>query len=219
MRRVPQPPPRALQAVLWDFGGVITASPFEAFARYEQDNNLPAGFIRKLNATNPDRNAWARLERSEVSVDEFVVLFEAEAEAAGAKVDAAELLGLIRGEIRPEMVEAVRRCHDRLKTALLTNNFVVPGGEAQEGYQELLAHFDVVVESSSVGHRKPDPRFYEIALEALAVEPEEAVFLDDLGINLKPARALGMRTIKVVEPDRALRELEELVGFPLSDGN
>ena len=75
--------------------------------------------------------------------------------------------------------------------------------------------FDVVVESSKAGCRKPDPRFYEIACEELGIEPSQAVFLDDLGINLKPARAMGMTTIKVTDPGEALRELEAVVGMVL----
>jgi putative hydrolase of the HAD superfamily len=208
-----------VRAVLFDFGGVILTSPFEAFARYEADNGLPAGFLRGLNATNPDANAWARLERNEVDLAGFAELFEAEARAAGHAVDGRAVLALLGGELRPAMVEALRRCHDRLKTALVTNNFV-PGGAAPGGGRagpmaELLSHFDVIVESSRVGVRKPDPAIYRLVCDELGVEPDEAVFLDDLGINLKPARAMGMTTIKVVDPDEAIAELEGVVGFPL----
>lgn len=198
---------------MWDFGGVLTTSPFEAFAAYERDHGLPADFIRGLNATNPDTNAWAGLERGHLDLDAFALEFEAEAGAAGAALDAKALLGLLRGDLRPEMVEALRRCHERLKTGLLTNNFI--SAEDGLGYAPVLQHFDVVVESARTGHRKPEPEFYRIACELLAIEPEEAVFLDDLGVNLKPARAMGMRTIKVVDPEAALKELEDVVGFPL----
>jgi putative hydrolase of the HAD superfamily len=156
-----------------------------------------------------------------VSIEEFCELFEAEARAAGGELDARDVLGRLRGHIRPEMVEAVRRCREHLKTACLTNNFVAPDAAHPEGrmdpesFEGVLELFDVVVESSKAGCRKPDPRFYEIACEALDIEPHEAVFLDDLGINLKPARAMGMTTIKVVDPADALAELERVVGFPL----
>lgn len=210
---VPDVVPNVVAAVLWDFGGVLTTSPFTAFSRYEADHGLPPGFIRELNATNPDSNAWARLERSEVTAAEFAELFEAEAAAAGASLDAAAVLLALKGELLPEMVEAVRRCHEQLKTGLLTNNFV--SREEHGSRDEVLEHFDVVVESSKVGCRKPDPRFYEIACEALGVGPEQAVFLDDLGVNLKPAQAMGMHTIKVVSPEQALADLEAVVGFPL----
>ena len=205
-----------IRAVLWDFGGVISSSPFEAFGHYEQRNGLPSGFIRGLNATNPDSNAWALLERSEVGFDEFCALFESEAQAAGHRLDAREVMALLAGEIRPAMVEAVRRCQQRLKTALLTNNFVgFDSGDRSPQVAPIFELFDVIIESSQVGVRKPDPRFYEMACKELAVEPSEAVFLDDLGINLKPARAMGMTTIKVADPDQALAELEVAVGFPV----
>ncbi|HLT70546.1 MAG TPA: HAD-IA family hydrolase [Acidimicrobiales bacterium] len=212
-----------VRAVIFDFGGVITTSPFEAFARYEADNGLPDGFIRRLNATNPDDNAWARLERNEVDLDGFVELFEAEAEAAGHRVDGRAVLSLLSGELRPSMVEALRRCRARLRTAIVTNNFLV-GDAAADGaprggpMAEVLDHVDVLVESSRVGLRKPDPAIYRLVCDELGVEPVEAVFLDDLGVNLKPARAMGMTTIKVVDPEEALAELERVVGFPLRAG-
>lgn len=207
-----------IRAALFDFGGVILSSPFEAFARYEEANGLPSGFIRSLNASNPDANAWARLERGDVGFDEFCELFEKEAEAAGGTLDARDVMGLLGGELRPAMVEAVRTCRSRLKTACLTNNFVRDvsgGGQERDERLQVLDLFDVVVESSKVGVRKPDPRFYEIACDLLGIAASEAVFLDDLGVNLKPARALGMHTIKVDDPDVALAELEAAVGFPL----
>ena len=203
-----------VKGVLWDFGGVLSTSPFDAFSAYEAENGLDPGFIRRINSTNPDTNAWAQLERSEVALEEFVLLFEAEALAAGSKVDGAALLGCLETELRPAMIEAVRRCRQHLKTALLTNNFRTGSGSMWQGIPEL---FDVIVESSQVGYRKPDPHFYAIALEMLEIAPDEAVFLDDLGINLKPARALGMQTIKVTDPTEALMDLEALVGIPLRD--
>jgi putative hydrolase of the HAD superfamily len=202
--------------VLFDLGGVILSSPFDAFARYERDRGLPHGFLRAVNATDPDTNAWARLERSELDLDGFAAAFERESAALGHAVPGWDVLALLAGDVRPAMVEAVRRCSTRYATALLTNNVagMVATGE-QGGLAELLELFDVVVESSVVGVRKPDPAFYELACDRLGIEPSEAVFLDDLGINLKPARAMGMATIKVGDPDDALAELEALVGIPL----
>ena len=207
----------AIRAVFFDFGGVILTSPFDAFARYESENGLPEGTIRTLNATNPDSNAWAKLERSEVTMEEFCTLFEDEARAAGHVVDARRVLVLLSGELRPAMVEALRRCSERLITAMLTNNFVMGDGAVDRAGEmaEVMALFHHVIESSKVGVRKPDPRFYEMACEMCGVEPSEAVFLDDLGINLKPAKAMGMTTIKVIDPGRALEDLEAVVGFPL----
>jgi putative hydrolase of the HAD superfamily len=206
-----------ISAVLFDFGGVILTSPFEAFAAYEQRAGLPEGFIRTVNSTDPDTNAWARFERSEVDLDEFVDLFEAEARALGHPVDGVEVIGCLMGELRPSMVEAVRRCGERHATALVTNNIVSGRDSWSSGgsFAEILDLFDVVVESSVVGCRKPEQRFYEITLERLGVEASEAVLLDDLGINLKPARAMGMTTIKVEDPERAIDELEGVLGIPL----
>ena len=219
--------PAVIRAVLFDFGGVVLSSPFDAFARYEQENGLPADLIRTINATNPHDNAWAHLERSDVSLEEFVALFEAEALERGHRVDGWKILDLLHGQIRPAMVRAIRRCKEEgLLTACLTNNFVSAQGVGsgvgshdparQQALDEVMALFDQVVESSRVGVRKPEPRFYQIALELLGIDASEAVFLDDLGINLKPAKAMGMTTIKVVDPEQALRELEAATGISLT---
>ncbi|WP_421119537.1 HAD-IA family hydrolase [Aquihabitans daechungensis] len=204
----------SIAAVLFDFGGVITTSPFEAFARYEEQHALPSDFLRSVNATDPDTNAWARLERNEIELADFDAAFAQESERLGHRVAGADVLGLLSGDLRPEFVRAVEIIGRRTKTALLTNNVVGmdPSGEIAQ----VLAHFDVVIESSVVGIRKPDPAFYELACERLGIEADEAVFLDDLGINLKPARALGMRTIKVTDPATALAELESILGYPLT---
>lgn len=208
-----------IRAAFFDFGGVILSSPFEAFNRFEESRGLPADFIRTINSTNPDVNAWARFERSEVTFDEFCDLFEAECREQGHAVAARELMPLLAGEIRPAMVEAVRRCRERLVTACLTNNWVsfddFPADGRAGGRDDALALFDHVIESSKAGVRKPDPRFYELACSTCGVEPHEAVFLDDLGVNLKPAAAMGMTTIKVVDPADALAQLEQVVGFPI----
>ena len=209
----------AIRAAFFDFGGVILSSPFEAFNHFEERNALPRDFIRTINSTNPDTNAWARFERSDVAFDEFCDLFEAECREQGYDVAARELMPLLAGEIRPAMVEAVRRCRERLTTACLTNNWVsfddFPETGRADGRDAVLSLFDHIVESSKVGVRKPDPRFYEIACEWAQVAPREVVFLDDLGVNLKPAKAMGMTTIKVGDPAAALQELEQVVGFSL----
>lgn len=213
--------PEPVTAVFWDFGGVILSSPFEAFRGYEQRSGLPEGLIRKINATDPDRNAWAKFERSDVSFEQFCHLFESEALALGHTVDAREIMGLLHGEIRPTMVEALRRCKTAgLKVACLTNNVRSsdsPGveGETRTDVTEVMAMFDHVTESRHAGVRKPEVTFYEMACAAIGVRPTQVVFLDDLGINLKPAAAMGMRTIKVGDPDAALAELEQHLGLVL----
>ncbi|MBS0222615.1 MAG: HAD-IA family hydrolase [Proteobacteria bacterium] len=210
------------KAILWDFGGVILTSPFEAFRRYEREIGLPEDFIRSLNARNPDANAWARMERSDVSLEEFVHLFEAEALDAGHKIDGWRVLKAISGDIRPQMVEALRRCKATFRVACITNNMKSGEGPAMArspdkaaAVAEVMTLFEHVIESSRLGMRKPDPRVYRHACDLLGVEPADCVYLDDLGINLKPARALGMRTIKVGDPDLAIAELEAIVGIPL----
>ncbi len=211
------------RAVLWDFGGVILTSPFEAFRTYEREAGLPEDFIRMLNARNPNANAWAKMERSEVSLDDFVTLFEAEAAALGQKVDGWRVLQSLSGDIRPQMVEALRRCKQQsFRVACITNNMKHGEGpgmsrtpEKARAIAEIMMLFEHVVESSKLGWRKPDPRIYRHACDLLGVAPEHCIYLDDLGINLKPARAMGMRTIKVTDPDQALDELEAMVGIPL----
>ena len=216
---------RNFDAVIWDFGGVITSSPFEAFAQFETANELPRDFIRSINATNPDTNAWALFERSEIDADAFDAAFQAEATARGHSVRGAEVLALLAGDIRPEMVAVLQRLIDEdYKIGCITNNVKTGSGAgmvrsmekaaAVEAVMELFSH---VIESSKVGIRKPDPEIYKMACAALDVAPERAVFLDDLGINLKPARALGMATIKVSGAEQAISELETLLGHPLRD--
>ncbi len=209
-------------AVLWDFGGVILSSPFDAFNRYEAEAGLPKDFLRALNARNPDTNAWAKMERSEVSLQGFVDLFEEEARLQGQRVEGWKILQALSGDIRPQMVEALRRCKATFRVACITNNMKAGEGpgmarspEKAKAVAEILSLFEHVIESSKVGLRKPDPRIYQHACDLLGVPPDRCIYLDDLGINLKPARALGMRTVKVVDPDAAIDELQAMVGIPL----
>jgi putative hydrolase of the HAD superfamily len=203
-----------LRAVMFDFGGVISTSPFEAFAHLESERGLPAGFIRTVNSTNPDHNAWARLERSEIDLDAFAESWAAEARALGHDLDGRLVLERLAGEIRPRMVSAIERCRESgYKTACLTNNFLSEERAVSREVARVYELFDAVLESRVLGVRKPDPRFYELACETLGVRPEESVFLDDLGVNLKPARGLGIHTIKVTDPDAALDELGSLLGL------
>ena len=211
------------EAVLWDFGGVILSSPFEAFNHYEERAGLPRDFIRSVNATNPHTNAWARLERTEITPDEFDDAFHEDATALGHGVRGAEVLALLAGEVRPEMVRALDRVKEAgYRTACLTNNVVnrvIEGAEEADPraveIAAIMARFDVIVESSKVGVRKPEPRFYEIACELLDVDPGVCVFLDDLGINLKPAAAMGMATVKVLSAEQAIADLEQLLEISL----
>jgi putative hydrolase of the HAD superfamily len=212
----------AIRAVLWDFGGVLTDSPFEAFRRFERSRGLPEDFLRRVNATNPDSNAWARFERSELSLVQFDAEFAEETTTAGHCVRGTDVMKLLYGAVRPAMVEALRRVGEHYTTACLTNNVNTGEGhglptsdERAEEIVRILSMFDHVIESRKVGVRKPEPRFYELALAQLAIDPREAVYLDDLGINLKPARAMGMTTIKVDSAPQALAELEDVLRLAL----
>src|SRR5581483_2488063 len=205
------------EAVIWDFGGVLTSSPFEAFARFEMERGLPAGIIRRTNALNHLENAWAKFERAEVDIDTFDELFAAESRALGAEVRGRDVLPLLAGDLRPEMVGALKAIKARFKTGCITNNLPAnamgSGGGRMLYIAEVMALFDHIIESAKMGLRKPDPRIYRMMTEALDVDPERCIYLDDLGVNLKPAREMGMTTIKVVSGPQALGELEAATGL------
>jgi len=212
-----------IRAVFWDFGGVITTSPFDSFNIYEESQNLPKDLIRTINSTDPDNNAWAKLERSEIDQEEFDSLFEVESRQFGHPVPGKQVLALLKGQIRPEMVKALREIKDKLIQGCLTNNIQSTEGQELETdnaaisgtHQEIMGLFDFVFESSKENVRKPDPKFYQLACKRGKVNPNEVIFLDDLGINLKPAKALGMKTIKVVRAEDALQDLQDLLDFPI----
>ena len=216
-------PNSSISAVLWDFGGVMTESPFPAFRRFEQERGLPVDFLRGLNARNHDHNAWARFERSELSPHEFDEAFAAETRSAGYEVRGLDVIDLIYGEVRPAMVAALRTCKRHFTNACVTNNVAAgPGrgferdpGRARE-WKGILDLFDIVIESSKIGVRKPETRFFELACEQIGIAAPHAVYLDDLGSNLKPARAMGMHTIKVGDPAIALAELESVLEIRLT---
>jgi putative hydrolase of the HAD superfamily len=208
-----------IEAVIFDFGGVLTTSPFEAFARYESERGLPADIIRRTNAANHLENAWAKFERAEVDLDAFDGLFAAESLAFGAEVRGRDVLPLLSGDLRPEMVEALRRIKAWFKTGCITNNLpnnAIGSASGRTLYvAEVMALFDHVIESANMGLRKPDPRIYRMMVEALGVDPKNCVYLDDLGVNLKPARDMGMTTIKVLSGPQAIAELEAATGLVL----
>jgi len=215
----------AVEAVIWDFGGVFTTSPFEAFNRYEAAHGIPKDLIRTVNATNPLENAWALFERAEIDRSGFDMKFLEESTALGHPVRGADVLPLLSGDVRPRMVEALKLCKRHFKVACITNNMAQGHGPGMAASPEgasrsagIMALFDVIVESSKAGIRKPDPRIYQIACDQLGVAPSVCVYLDDLGINCKPAAELGMKAIKVVTEAQALGDLAAATGldFPLA---
>lgn len=209
-----------IEAVIWDFGGVITTSPFEAFARFEKEHGLPIDIIRRTNAANHLENAWAKFERAEISAETFDDLFAEESQALGVAVRGRDVLPLLSGDLRPEMVEALRRVKEKFKTGCITNNLPANSIGSNAGRSlyiaEVMVLFDHVIESARIGLRKPDPRIYKMMTEALNVDPKACVYLDDLGVNLKPAREMGMTTIKVVSAEQAIRDLHAATGLALS---
>ncbi len=210
----------AIEAVIWDFGGVFTTSPFEAFNRFEQANGLPRDLIRGINAANPDDNAWARFERAQIDADGFDREFLAESTARGHPVRGAAVLPLLSGDVRPAMVAALKLCKQHFKVGCITNNMAQGHGAGMQATREgamrtgeIMRLFDQVIESSKAGVRKPDPRIYQMMCERLAVSPGACVYLDDLGVNCKPAAALGMTAIKVVSERQALTDLARVTGL------
>lgn len=209
-----------IEAVIWDFGGVFTTSPFEAFRRYEAQTGLPQDFIRRVNAADPDANAWALFERNEIDAAAFDVMFLEESARLGHALRGAEVLPLLSGDIRPRVVAALKACKARFKVGCITNNVVTGHGTGMSGstekaraMAEIFSQFEVVIESSKVGVRKPDPRIYRMMCQALNVAPQACVYLDDLGVNCKPAAALGMTAIKVSTEDQALEDLAAATGL------
>lgn len=208
------------KAVLWDFGGVITTSPFDNFNRYEAARGLPLNFIRGVNAINHHDNAWAKFESSRCTVEEFDYLFAAETAAAGHEIRGSEVIGLLGGDVRPRMVKVLTRCKQDYRVACLTNNANAGQGtgmsstdQQAEDVKAVMKLFDIIIESSKEGIRKPDPRIYQMACERIGVAPASVVYLDDLGINLKPARDMGMTTIKVTSEQQAIDDLSRILAI------
>ena len=207
-------------SIFWDFGGVITSSPFEAFNLFEKENNIPLDFIRKVNSTNPFNNAWAQLEESKISLKEFDLLFAKESKQLGREILGREVLSLLQGTIRPRIVAAIKKFKELgFLQACLTNNFdsgdrdISALDDKNDERLKIMDLFDFVIESKEVGVRKPSDEFYKLALTITKAIPEKTIFLDDLGINLKPAKLLKISTIKVVSEQQALDELSDLTGI------
>lgn len=202
------------RAVIFDIGGVVVGSPLHAIAEFERAHDLPAGWINRHIAQSGSQGAWARLERGELTLQQFTSVFEQECLSAGQNIDASALMAAVRASTlpRPEMIRAIERIRSSgLRTGAITNNWIDEGSSVDA----LEYLFDVFVESARLGLRKPDPRIYLYTCEQLAIDPSQAVFLDDIGRNLKAARELGMTTIKVDDPTAALAELEGMLGFDL----
>jgi len=203
------------KAIIFDLGGVVLSSPLAVMAQVQAEQGEAMSTVVSILSNYADDGPWAQLERGEVEADEFCTLLDAQTAAKGVSFSARRLLDAIATHlhIRPEMVAAIRhlRAHG-FQVAALTNNWNAGDGFA-ERVSQLAPEFDVFVESYRVHMRKPEPRIYRHVLKELNVAPESAVFLDDFGVNLKPAREMGMATIRVGDPTKALQELEALCGL------
>jgi putative hydrolase of the HAD superfamily len=212
-----------INAIIWDFGGVLTSSPFEAFARYERQHGLPENFIRGVNSRNPDTNAWAMFEQARIDQKAFDLAFLAESKALGHPIAGRDVLALLSGDMRSGAVAALKSLRQDYRLGCITNNVPAGEGPGMAGTLEkaravagVMSVFDHVLESSKIGIRKPDPRIYALMCEALMVDPKTCVYLDDLGINLKPARQMGMVTIKVESEAQLLADLGAILDRDLS---
>jgi len=206
------------EAVIFDLGGVVFPSPLAAFDVYDAEAGLEPGTVRRVVRESAESGAWAALERGELSLDAFFGALATEARASGVEIDVTRVFDLIGASSTPypSMVRAVGRIREEgLRVGALTNNWISPNGTHAPGGPDRGVTFDVVVESAVEGIRKPEPAIYALALDRLGVGAEATVYLDDLGPNLKPARAMGMTTIKVADPDAALSELSSVLGLDL----
>jgi putative hydrolase of the HAD superfamily len=204
------------RAAIFDIGGVLTHSPVTRIQQYCLEQAIPDDVRYAIFA--PDDGPWSRFERSELTREQFAAEFDAHVTRCGTAARGTSFMEWFFvgfGE-RPEMVAVVKHLRGKVKLGSITNNVArdEPAQRRTSGI-DLPSLFDVVVESAIEGIRKPDPRIYRLACERLGVEPTEAVFLDDLGSNLKGAKALGMHTIKVDATASAIDDLEAALGIPL----
>ena len=206
-----------IKTIIFDFGGVVTNSPIEGFKKLEDTHGYAKGLITSINMNNPNNNAWAQSERGEINIDTFLSQFEKEALEIGQKINANEILMQLYGSLRPIMVNKIISLAKSKKYKLICLTNVLKGmnkfmpKEREEAVNNILSYFDVIYESYKIGMRKPESRIYEYIIDNLAIIPNEAVFLDDLGMNLKTAKKLGINTIKVVDPEESIKELDLLL--------
>lgn len=214
---------KRIVGVIFDLGGVVLNSPFEAIAEYERVQKLDGNAINLIIGASGEHGAFARLERGEITVEQFALPFQQDCVLAGFAHDAVDGSHLINQIIasctpRPLMLHTLQllRNEPMVRTAALTNNFIAERGAFVDAAKQVHPLFDVVVESAVEHIRKPDPAIYKLTCERLEIEPVNCIFLDDIGRNLKPARAMGMRTIKCALDDttgeHAVGALAKLLG-------
>ena len=206
-----------IKTIIFDFGGVITNSPIEGFKNLEKTHGYSKGLITGINMNNPDNNAWARSERGEIEIDTFLSQFEQEALEIGHDINADEILIQLYGSPRPIMIKKIISLSKSNKYKLICLTNVLKGiekfmpKEREEVVNNIMSYFDKIYESYKIGMRKPEARIYEYIIKDLEINPKETIFLDDLGMNLKTARQLGINTIKVVDPIDAIKTLDQFI--------
>lgn len=206
-----------IKTIIFDFGGVITNSPIEGFKLLEEKHGYDKGIITNINMNNPDNNAWAKSERGEIDINTFLEEFEKEALSIGQKINAKEILQQLYGSLRKNMINKIKLLSTSKKYKLICLTNVLKGvdiftpKERVEAVKDVMSYFDIIYESYKLNMRKPEARIYQYILKELNIEPQETVFLDDLGMNLKSARQLGINTIKVIEPNDAIYELDQIL--------
>ncbi|XP_077008977.1 bifunctional epoxide hydrolase 2 isoform X2 [Tamandua tetradactyla] len=220
----------ALRAAVFDLDGVLALpSVAAAFSRTEEALALPRGILTEAFKKGGRDDCSVRLMKGEITFSQWVPLMEENcrkhSEASGTNLPENFSINEIFGEAIsarkinfPILQAALTLRKKGFKTCILTNNWLddsVQRGSLAQLMCELRPHFDFLIESCHVGMTKPEPQIYKFLLDTLKVNPNEVVFLDDIGANLKPARDLGMATILVQDADTALRELEKVTGIQL----
>ena len=205
----------SIKNIIFDFGGVVTDSPIEGFKNLEEHYGISKGTISSIVMTNQDNNAWAKSERGEINIDTFIKEFNQEALNLGFKLDATNILKQLYGPLRPIMVEKIISLSKNFQLICLTNVLkdvhIFSNEKRILEVKNILNYFDKIYESYKIGMRKPEKRIYEHVLNDLNIKPENTIFLDDLGMNLKTAKLLGIHTIKVVNPIKAIKELDNMI--------
>ena len=198
-----------IKFVLWDIGGVLTESPFKKFEIYEKSLSLPSGSIIKINSSNPYENAWAKLEKGLISTEEFSILFKEEAKSIGiTNINIPKLLNCLKLKINTEMVALLKLLSKNYENICLTNNFKdVINVELKTIYD----NFTYIFESSKLNMRKPEKKIYKYVLNELNIQANQILYIDDLGINLKPAREIGFLTYKFVDNKSTFKYVKNIL--------
>jgi putative hydrolase of the HAD superfamily len=210
--------PSRIHAAVFDLGGVFLAGGVEAVASFGERHGVPSDAWTTIRRELFDHETglWCDVERGTCTFDDFVVRLRARTAEHGVTLSAQDARNFMqntgesgRERLRPEIVDAAARLHARMPTALLTNNI----REWRDEWRTLIdvdALFDVVIDSCEVGARKPEPAIYEVTRDRLGLPHDALFFLDDIGANLKIARAFGWQTLRYDDTARVLEVLDAI---------